>query len=148
MCRYVGTRETRSLISWMEREDVSNDERSAGDPAEASYSRARREGWGRPLMAAGRSYVASVDDRRVFRCQFAVRALLQFVLHTLAFIEAPEPGTLNCRDVDKGVLRAIVRSDEAEASRGVEELDSSFGHRFLNRHVAPAQHVARWVSTS
>lgn len=41
------------------------------------------------------SSVTSVNERQVFRRHLAVRALLQFVLYPLAFVEAREPGALN-----------------------------------------------------
>src|SRR3954453_13719821 len=65
------------------------------------------------------------------RCGRALLALLLVVAHLRALGERLEAAALDRRVVDKEVLAALVRRDEAESLVVVEPLDGSCCHRIF-----------------
>src|SRR3569833_2661667 len=62
-----------------------------------------------------------LERAQVRRRNLAVTAALEVVAVLLAFVQAGQARALDGGDVDEGVLRTIIRLDEAEALGGVEE---------------------------
>lgn len=58
----------------------------------------------------------------------ALAILHQVELDLLALMQIAEPCPLNSADMNKGIIAAFVRSDEAKALAGVEPLDGSDSH--------------------
>ena len=71
-----------------------------------------------------------VDEFQVLRRGFSIPARLYFVGNLLTFGQGRQTRTLNSRDMNKGVLRAVFRLDEAIAFGGVEELYGTNSHYF------------------
>ena len=69
------------------------------------------------------------DYGQVLDGRFTVLSGLELIGDLLPFVKRTQTGAFEGRNVDKGVPRAVVRRDEAEAPRGVEKFYSSSGHR-------------------
>src|SRR5688572_13505536 len=81
----------------------------------------------------------------------AFRSLGGLKLHTLALIERPESGRLDCTVMDENVRTAAVHGDEAVALFGIEPLNGSLRHEtspsicIRNRTSRPRHAVGRRV---
>jgi len=71
----------------------------------------------------------SSDSLQVRRRGLALLASLDVEADLLAFIEASQAGALDGRDMDKDILRPVVRLDEAVPLLGIEPFDRAFRHR-------------------
>jgi hypothetical protein len=60
--------------------------------------------------------------------RFAVLPGLNLIGDLLPLVKRTQSGAFDGRNVDKGVIRAVIRRDEAIASRDVEPLHGSLGH--------------------
>jgi len=65
---------------------------------------------------------------QIDRGALTIPAGLDLIAQLLAFLEAEDAGALNCADVDKHVLRPVIRLDEAITLLRVEPLHGAVGH--------------------
>src|SRR6185312_6314245 len=63
----------------------------------------------------------------------------QFILDRLALVERPQSGALDCRDMDKHVLLAVRRLDEAVAPGGIKPFDGALLHRLSPSQSMPTK---------
>ena len=68
------------------------------------------------------------DENQVLCRTLAVLTGLKFVFNALPFREARQTGALNRGNMDKSVLRTIIRADETIPLDGIEPLHGSYTH--------------------
>ena len=68
------------------------------------------------------------DENQILGRTFAVLTRLQFVFDALSFREVRQTGALNRGNMDKSVLRTIIRADETIPLDGIEPLHGSYTH--------------------
>ena len=97
-------------------------------PIDGSAGRRRTANGDHPqrmLRAASRSLF---DQLQIFGRRFAVLARLEVIRDLLTFMKAVDPGALERGNMHEGILRAVFRLNESEASGRAEELNCSSSH--------------------
>jgi hypothetical protein len=148
---------------------VSRAARSDGQPAAVSGDLSRPDGADRPLWPGRERELVmtrwgmpgpSVRGRQLTGSQIFCRRLAgpsirnEVIRDLLSLIEVLHPGALDGADMDKNILAAVIRLDEAKALRGVEPLHCSLRHetllsggreisRFWKKVVSPTRMRAR-----
>src|ERR1700744_3086773 len=77
---------------------------------------------------------------QVGRRSLALLATLQVEADLLALVQAAQASALNRREMDKDILRAVVRLNEANPLLSVEPLDRSLRHRNSLHAARPPAH--------
>src|SRR5210317_1563016 len=84
-------------------------------------------------LRPGAARLNSVEYRQVFGGRFPVPPRDEFVLNLLPLAQCAQSGTLDRGNVDKSVLRSILRFDKAISLHGVEPFDRSSSHDYSFR---------------
>ena len=116
--------------------------------AERAFSIYKRSAHGLEAMPEPKAGLAYKDgsNRLEVRRRRLAAFHCHFVADLLAFVQAPQAGCLNRRDVDENVLAAILRHNEPEALGGVEPLHSADRHSCI--HSVPNKPRAATIGPS
>lgn len=89
-----------------------------------------------------------VEGNKVLRRRLTVATVLQIVLDFLTFSQVVQPYLLQCRNMDKGVLRSIFGFNKTESLDAVEPFHGSCRHKSFLHSLCAAEQIRGGVVTA